>query len=191
MTYRIAARPKLFAHGLHDTQICEILDQGDGGCVLLCKVDVGLVYDDDAFELFKVQQRFYGFKGDERSGWVAGRTEEYQLYGWVGADCFLHLIPKYSVKKLKNSSTRTLNRPLSPPSPSSPLYNSSGTLTIPTSLTCAQTAYIPYVGGVVKIFSLPPGTTHTLISISITSSLPTPKTRILVRTRHGGMRCAV
>src|ERR1700733_7568903 len=50
----------------------------------------------------------------------------------------------------------------------------SGTCTISTSLTCALTAYMPYVGGHVSILSLP-GTQKHRSRASIASSDPTPQ----------------
>ncbi len=48
-----------------------------------------------------------------------------------------------------------------------------GTDTMPISFTLAETLYMPYVGGVMRILSLP-GIQKTLIKRSMASSLPTP-----------------
>src|SRR2546423_1366971 len=57
-----------------------------------------------------------------------------------------------------------------------PLSTSNGTCTISTSLTCALTAYMPYVGGHVSILSLPGMQKHRS-KASIASSDPTPQNK--------------
>lgn len=54
---------------------------------------------------------------------------------------------------------------------------SNGTFTRPTSFTCAETEYMPYVGGQTRILSRP-GTQKQRRSASIASSLPTPTNRV-------------
>ena len=51
-----------------------------------------------------------------------------------------------------------------------------GILTSPMSFTCADTEYIPYVGGQTRILSFP-GTQKQRSKASIASSLPTPTNR--------------
>ena len=51
-----------------------------------------------------------------------------------------------------------------------------GALKISTSLTCAETAYMPYVGGQVRIWSMPGRQKHRRRA-SMASSLPTPTKR--------------
>lgn len=53
---------------------------------------------------------------------------------------------------------------------------SKGILTSPMSFTCAETEYIPYVGGQTRILSFP-GTQKHRSKASIASSLPTPTKR--------------
>jgi hypothetical protein len=96
MLYRIAARSKLLLT-VCMTHTFAYASTKETAVVFSCakSIDVGLVYDEDAVKIFIVQQRFSGFKGDERPGWVAGRTEEYRLDGWVN--------PKILSQKFKKS----------------------------------------------------------------------------------------
>lgn len=62
------------------------------------------------------------------------------------------------------------------PTPSEVLGRSRSTLTTSTSLTCALTLYMPYVGGHVRILSFPGRQKHRSRA-SIASSEPTPRNR--------------